>query len=149
MADSLVSPVAALAPAQDAHTPAHPHLKSLVDAAKACGPLRVAIAYPCDAASLGAAIEAARAGLIAPLLVGPTARMQAAATEGGLDLSGLAQGGQHELQRFGQTTLPELNALLMQINDMAAVLQRLAELLEQNPRALLLGKPSGKPGPGD
>jgi phospholipid/cholesterol/gamma-HCH transport system substrate-binding protein len=65
------------------------------------------------------------------------------------DLSGLAQGGQQELQRFGQTTLPELNALLMQINDMAAVLQRLAELLEQNPRALLLGKPSGKPGPGE
>ena len=66
-----------------------------------------------------------------------------------LDLSGMAQGGQQELQRLGQTTLPELNALLMQINDMAAVLQRLAELLEQNPRALLLGKPSGKPGPGE
>ena len=89
MADFLVSPVAALAPAQDARTPAHPHWKSVVDAAKVCGPLRVAIAYPCDAASLGAAIEAARAGLITPLLVGPTARMQVAATEGGLDLSGL------------------------------------------------------------
>ncbi len=66
-----------------------------------------------------------------------------------LDLSGLAQGGQHELQRLGQTTLPELNTLLMQINDMAAILRRLAELLEQNPRALLLGKPNGKPGPGE
>ena len=55
MADSLVSPVAASASA-------HPHLKSLVDAARALGPLRVAIAYPCDAASLGAAIEAARVG---------------------------------------------------------------------------------------
>jgi phospholipid/cholesterol/gamma-HCH transport system substrate-binding protein len=66
-----------------------------------------------------------------------------------LDLEWSGQGGQHELQRLGQTTLPELNALLMQINDMAAVLQRLAELLEQNPRALLLGKPSGKPGPGE
>ena len=66
-----------------------------------------------------------------------------------LDLSGMAKDGQQELQRLGQTTLPELNALLMQINDMAAVLQRLAELLEQNPRALLLGKPSGKPGPGE
>ncbi|MBZ4192974.1 MAG: MCE family protein [Candidatus Contendobacter sp.] len=65
------------------------------------------------------------------------------------DLSGLAQGGQHELQRLGQTTLPELNTLLMQINDMAAILRRLAELLEQNPRALLLGKPNGKPGPGE
>lgn len=67
----------------------------------------------------------------------------------GLDLSDLARGGQQELQRFGQTTLPELNALLIQINEMAAVLQRLAELLEHNPRALLLGKPSGRPGPGE
>lgn len=87
MADSLISPAAT--PAQVALAPAHPHLKSLVDAAKACGPLRVAIAYPCDAASLGAAIEAARAGLITPLLVGPSARMQAAASQGGLDLAGL------------------------------------------------------------
>lgn len=80
MADSLVSPVAASASA-------HPHLKSLVDAAKACGPIRVAIAYPCDAASLGAAIEAARTGLIVPILVGPRARMEAAAQQAGLDLS--------------------------------------------------------------
>jgi phosphate acetyltransferase len=48
----------------------------------------VAIAYPCDAASLGAAIEAARTGLIVPILVGPRARMEAAALQGGLDLSG-------------------------------------------------------------
>ncbi len=91
MASSQVSPAGASASAsvQVANAPAHPHLKSLVDAAKACGPLRVAIAYPCDAASLGAAIEAARAGLITPLLVGPAARMQAAASQGGLDLAGL------------------------------------------------------------
>lgn len=89
MADPVISPVSDTAPALDAHAPVHPHLKSLVDAAKACGPLRVAIAYPCDAASLGAAIEAARAGLITPLLVGPRARMQAAASQGGLELNGL------------------------------------------------------------
>jgi phosphate acetyltransferase len=71
------------------HSVAHPHLKSLVDAAKAFGPLLVAIAYPCDAASLGAAIEATRAGLITPLLVGPSERMQAAASQGCLDLTGL------------------------------------------------------------
>lgn len=65
------------------------------------------------------------------------------------ELSGLAKDGQRELQRLGQTTLPELNALLAQVGDLAAVLQRLAELLEQNPRALLLGKPSGRPGPGE
>jgi phosphate acetyltransferase len=64
-------------------------LKSLVDAAQALGPLRVAIAYPSDASSLGAAIEAARGGLITPLLVGPGARMQAAARQAGLDLAGL------------------------------------------------------------
>jgi phosphate acetyltransferase len=93
MADSPVTPVTTSAPtpAEGASaTPyAHPHLKALVDAAKAHGPLRVAIAYPCDAASLGAAIEAARAGLITPLLVGPAARMQAAACQAGLDLTGL------------------------------------------------------------
>ncbi len=93
MADSTVSPAVASAPKQAAHLSAqayaHPHLKSLVDAAKVCGPLRVAIAYPCDAASLGAAIEATRVGLITPILVGPAARMQAAAGQAGLSLDGL------------------------------------------------------------
>ena len=65
----------------------HPHLKALVVAAQALGPIRVAIAYPCDASSLGAAIEAAREGLIVPLLVGPEARMRAVAQAHGLDLS--------------------------------------------------------------
>ena len=89
MADPVNFWVVETTPAQDAKAPAHPHLKSLVEIAKAYGPLRVAIAYPCDAASLGAAIEAARVGLITPLLVGPTARMQSAANQGGLDLTGL------------------------------------------------------------
>lgn len=65
------------------------------------------------------------------------------------DLSGLADAGRQELRRFGQTSQPELNALLAQATDLVATLQRLAELLEQNPRALLLGKPSGRPGPGE
>jgi phospholipid/cholesterol/gamma-HCH transport system substrate-binding protein len=42
-----------------------------------------------------------------------------------------------------------LNELLARADDMVATLQRLAELLEQNPRALLLGKPGGRPGPGE
>ena len=65
----------------------HPHLKALVAAAQALGPIRVAIAYPCDATSLGAAIEAASAGLILPLLVGPEARIRALAKAHGLNLS--------------------------------------------------------------
>lgn len=67
----------------------------------------------------------------------------------GQDVSGLVKDGQRELQRLGQTTVPELNALLAQAGDLAAAVQRLAELLEQNPRAPLLGKPSGRPGPGE
>lgn len=68
---------------------AHPHLQALVDAARACGPLLVAIAYPCDRTSLSAAIEATRLGLMTPLLVGPRARIEAAAAQGGIDLSGI------------------------------------------------------------
>lgn len=66
-----------------------------------------------------------------------------------LDLSGMAKDGQREVQRLGQTTVPELNELLTQAAEMVTTLQRLAELLEQNPRALLLGKPGGRPGPGE
>ncbi len=84
----MADPVVSLVVDTIADAPAHPHLKALVNAAKACGPIRVAIAYPCDESSLGAAIEAARTGLIVPLLVGPRSRMEAAAQQGGLDLSG-------------------------------------------------------------
>jgi phospholipid/cholesterol/gamma-HCH transport system substrate-binding protein len=66
-----------------------------------------------------------------------------------LDLSRVTRDGQRELRRLGQTTVPELNELLAQAGEMVTSLQRLAELLEQNPRALLLGKPGGRPGPGE
>lgn len=88
MADPVISPVADTAPMQVAPAPAHPHLKALVQAAQARGALRVAIAYPCDVASLGAALEAARNRLIVPILVGPRARMELAAQLGALDLTG-------------------------------------------------------------
>lgn len=44
-------------------------------------PLRTAIVHPCDTASLGAALEAAEAGLIEPILVGPARKLRAAAAE--------------------------------------------------------------------
>lgn len=65
------------------------------------------------------------------------------------DLSGLAEVGQRELRQLGQNTVPEFNSLLVEANELVVVLRRLAELLEQNPRALLVGKPSGRPGPGE
>ncbi|MBK6600085.1 MAG: bifunctional enoyl-CoA hydratase/phosphate acetyltransferase [Betaproteobacteria bacterium] len=46
-----------------------------------------AIVHPCDAASLGGAIEAARANLIVPVLIGPEAKIRAVARAEGIDIS--------------------------------------------------------------
>jgi phosphotransacetylase len=43
--------------------------------------------HPCDALSLGAAAEAAQAGLIAPILVGPESKIRAAAATAGVDIA--------------------------------------------------------------
>jgi phosphate acetyltransferase len=50
-------------------------------------PVPTAVAHPCDDASLGAALEAARAGIIVPILVGPADRIRAVAREAGLDVA--------------------------------------------------------------
>jgi phosphate acetyltransferase/phosphate butyryltransferase len=50
-------------------------------------PLRVAIVHPVNAVSIQGAIDAARAGLIEPVWVGPQARIEAAAAEAGADIS--------------------------------------------------------------
>lgn len=49
--------------------------------------LATAVVYPVDAASLSAALEAATAGLIAPILVGPAERISQVAQEAGLDIA--------------------------------------------------------------
>jgi len=48
-----------------------------------------AVAHPCDTSSLAGAVDAARLGLIAPILVGPTARIEAAAKAGAIDITGI------------------------------------------------------------
>jgi phosphate acetyltransferase len=53
-------------------------------------PIRTAVVHPCDAASLGGAIAAADHGLIDPVLVGPEAKIRAAASAAGLDISRFA-----------------------------------------------------------
>lgn len=84
----MVPPLSLAAAADDAPATHRPHLQHLLDQAKAQGPIPVAVAYPCDAGSLQAAMQAAQAGLITPLLVGPEARIRAAAQAAGLDLAG-------------------------------------------------------------
>ncbi len=51
--------------------------------------VRCAVVHPCDAGSLSGALDAARHGLIVPVLVGPEARIRAVAAEAGLDLDGV------------------------------------------------------------
>ena len=50
-------------------------------------PITTAVVHPIDAASLMGAIEAAKEGLIQPLLVGPEHRIRSAAEQAGVDLS--------------------------------------------------------------
>ncbi|WP_099827114.1 bifunctional enoyl-CoA hydratase/phosphate acetyltransferase [Oceaniglobus indicus] len=61
----------------------------LIAATAALAPVRTAVVHPCDALSLGGAIEAAQQGMILPVLVGPRARIDAAAQDAGCNLDGI------------------------------------------------------------
>lgn len=50
-------------------------------------PVPTAVVHPCSGVALAAAVDAAEAGIIAPILVGPEARIRAAAEEAGKDIS--------------------------------------------------------------
>ena len=52
-------------------------------------PVPTAVAHPCEASALAGAVEAAQKGLIAPLLVGPAAKIAAVAEEANIDLGDL------------------------------------------------------------
>ncbi|HEY9532091.1 MAG TPA: phosphate acetyltransferase [Burkholderiales bacterium] len=69
--------------------PEHKHEKyqRLIEMCKALPPTPTAVAHPCDESSLRGAVEAAEAGLIKPILVGPRARIEALARQHGLDVS--------------------------------------------------------------
>lgn len=64
----------------------HDGYRRLIDAASG-NPVPTAVAHPCSPATLLAAVEAAEAGLIEPLLVGPEARIRQAAAESGRDIA--------------------------------------------------------------
>src|SRR5215470_16932577 len=60
----------------------------LLSHAQGLPPVTTAVAHPCDEVSLKGAVEAARLGLIAPILVGPPDRVRGVAGRTGLDISG-------------------------------------------------------------
>lgn len=64
-------------------------LDRLLRAASGISPLRTAVVHPKDALSISGALEAARLGLIKPVLIGPRAKIEAAAAEAGENLSGV------------------------------------------------------------
>ncbi|HVY17820.1 MAG TPA: bifunctional enoyl-CoA hydratase/phosphate acetyltransferase [Rhodopila sp.] len=65
----------------------HQRFRTMVE--QVCGrpPLPVAIAHPCDATSLTAAQEVAALGMIEPILVGPAAKIRAAAASANIDIA--------------------------------------------------------------
>ena len=73
---------------QPAATETGTQLRRLMLMAEARPPLRTAVVHPVDALSLTGAVSAARRGLIDPILIGPSARIHAAARAAGFDLGG-------------------------------------------------------------
>jgi len=66
----------------------HEKYQRLVDTARTLRPVVTAVAHPCDASSLSGAVDAAKLGLIVPILVGPKAKIDAVAAACRLDISG-------------------------------------------------------------
>ena len=58
---------------------AHAKYDTLIAVARALPRLKVAVVHPCDESAIKGALEAAELGLIEPILVGPTAKIVAAA----------------------------------------------------------------------
>ena len=70
--------------AKDSH---HRWRETLLVRCAGLPPKATAVVHPCDALSISAASEAARLGLIEPLLVGPRIRIETAAAEAGVDIT--------------------------------------------------------------
>jgi len=65
----------------------HEKFRKLVARAQSQPPVPTAVVHPCDEVSLSGAVEGARLGLIAPILVGPEERIRDTAAHAGLDIS--------------------------------------------------------------
>ena len=60
----------------------------LLERCRGLAPIVTAVAWPCDETSLSGAIDAAKQGLITPILVGPSATITELARSKGIDLGG-------------------------------------------------------------
>ena len=75
---------------QSARSAIRPHAKydRLIARAKQVPAATTVVVHPCDETSLRGATEAAEAGIIVPILVGPSAKISAVAREHGLEIGG-------------------------------------------------------------
>lgn len=77
---------------RDALAPAAPcgmYFESLLERCRAMRPIRIGVVHPCDAVSIEGALAARDRGLITPVLVGPRAKLAAAAAAANLSLEGV------------------------------------------------------------
>jgi len=78
----MATPVQTQAPVQP-----RPNYERLIGRAKQVPPAKTLVVHPCDETSLRGAVEAAEAGMIVPILVGPKAKITATARQHGIDMS--------------------------------------------------------------
>jgi len=81
--DSEIGTIAALGPFG---SPPASKYERLIARAKQGSPATTVVVHPCDETSLRGPVEAAEAGIIVPILVGPAAKISAVAREHGLDI---------------------------------------------------------------
>ena len=81
--DSEIGNIAAIGPAGD---PPHSKYERLIARAKQVPAATTIVVHPCEETALRGPIEAAQAGIIVPILVGPAAKIAAVAREHRLDI---------------------------------------------------------------
>jgi phosphate acetyltransferase len=81
--DSEIGNIRAVGPLSDPPGSKYDHL---IARAKAVPAAKIVVAHPCDETSLRGVTEAAEAGIIIPILVGPAAKINAVAQQYGLDI---------------------------------------------------------------
>jgi phosphate acetyltransferase len=73
----------------EVHLSERQHLLALLEAARTIGAIRVAVVHPVDQITMAGVMASVQAGLIVPVLVGPEAKIRAAAELVGFDLAGV------------------------------------------------------------
>jgi len=138
----------------------HDKHDALLHKCRALPPVLTAVAHPCDESSLRGAVEAAEAGLIEPILIGPEGKLRALAGLHGLDIEpylivnvehshaaagaavALARTGEAEAVMKGSLHTDELMSAVVRKDSGLRTGRRLSHVFVMNvptyPRALLI-----------